>query len=170
MVGGMTIRSTSADAVEPLVPMPAADDVCSNGIDWSPDGRWLYFVGSRAHVIYRYRFDVESGSVAERRAFADAASIVGVPDGLRVDAAGDIWCTVWDGTVAQTVSAPAPRPTSLAFGGPDLRTMFITSASIGLTEVQLSGAPLSGSVLSRDADVPGRPSNRYHRVRKASPC
>jgi sugar lactone lactonase YvrE/GNAT superfamily N-acetyltransferase len=139
---------------------------CSNGIDWSPDGRWMYFVDSHDRVIYRYAFDVGSGAIADRQVFADTSSLPGVPDGLAVDAAGDIWCAFWDGahltrftsggTVAETVPVPVPRPTSITFGGAGLRTLYITSASIDLTEDQLMEWPLSGSVLSLAASTPGR--------------
>ncbi|MEV5752794.1 SMP-30/gluconolactonase/LRE family protein [Actinoallomurus sp. NPDC052308] len=149
---------------------------CSNGIDWSPDGRWMYFVDSRADVIYRYAFEVESGAVAGRQAFADTSSIPGIPDGLRVDANGNVWCAFWDGahvtrftpdgTVAERLPVPVPRPTSVVFGGPDLRTMYITSASIGLTEAQLAEWPLSGSVLQRVVDTPGRPPALFHPARE----
>jgi sugar lactone lactonase YvrE len=146
---------------------------CSNGIDWSPDGRWMYFVDSRADVIYRYAFDLESGAVGDRKVFVDTSSLTGIPDGLRVDSAGDVWCAFWDGaqvtrfspdgSVAGQVPVPVPRPTSVAFGGPDLRTMYITSASIDLTEDQLARWPLSGSVLRYDVDIPGRPPNHFRR-------
>jgi sugar lactone lactonase YvrE len=149
---------------------------CSNGIDWSPDGRWMYFVDSRADVIYRYAFDVESGTAAGRQVFVDTSPIRGIPDGLRVDAKGDVWCAFWDGAhvtrftpdgaVAERVPVPVPRPTSVVFGGPGLRTMYITSASIGLTEAQLAEWPLSGAVLQRAADTPGRPSALFHPVRE----
>jgi sugar lactone lactonase YvrE len=150
---------------------------CSNGIDWSPDGRWMYFVDSRADVIYRYAFDVESGAVAGRQVFVDTASLPGIPDGLRVDARGDVWCAFWDGahvtrftpdgTPAEQVPVPVLRPTSVVFGGPGLGTMYITSASTGLTEAQLAAWPLSGSVLQRTAGTPGRPSTLFHPVRDA---
>lgn len=149
---------------------------CSNGMDWSPDGRWMYFVDSRADVIYRYAFDAASGSAADRRVFADTSSLAGIPDGLRVDAAGDVWCAFWDGAqlvrftpdgaVAQKVPVPVPRPTSLAFGGPELRTMYVTSASIGLSEDRLAAWPLSGSVLCLAADAPGRPPNHFRPARR----
>jgi sugar lactone lactonase YvrE len=151
---------------------------CSNGIDWSPDGRWMYFVDSRADVIYRYAFDVESGAALGRQVFADTSSISGIPDGLRVDAAGDVWCAFWDGAhltrftldgaVAEQVPVPVPRPTSVAFGGPGLRTMYITSASTGLTEAQLAEWPLSGSVLQRAASTPGRPSTPFRLAREVT--
>ena len=152
---------------------------CSNGIDWSPDGRWMYFVDSRADVIYRYAFDVHSGELGDRTIFADTSSLTGIPDGLRVDSAGNVWCAFWDGahvtrfsadgTVAEQVPVPVPRPTSVAFGGPDLRTMYITSASIDLTEDQLARSPLSGSVLRYDVEVPGRPPNHFRPAREVTP-
>jgi sugar lactone lactonase YvrE len=152
---------------------------CSNGIDWSPDAHWMYFVDSRADAIYRYAFDGDSGGLGDRRIFADTSALNGIPDGLRVDSAGDVWCAFWDGaqivrfapdgTVAEQMPVPVLRPTSVAFGGPGLRTMFITSASIDLTEEQLARWPLSGSVLRHDADIPGRPPNHFRPARKAAP-
>jgi sugar lactone lactonase YvrE len=151
---------------------------CSNGIDWSPDGRWMYFVDSRADVIYRYAFDAESGAALDRQVFADTSSIAGIPDGLRVDAAGYVWCAFWDGAhltrftpdgaAAEEVPVPVRRPTSLAFGGSDLCTMYITSASIGLTEAELAEWPLSGSVLRRVADTPGRPATLFRLAREVT--
>jgi sugar lactone lactonase YvrE len=70
---------------------------CSNGIDWSPDGRWMYFVDSRQDRIYRYAFDPTHGEVRDREILVDTTAPPGIPDGLRVDAAGDIWCAFWDG-------------------------------------------------------------------------
>ncbi|GAA2014329.1 hypothetical protein GCM10009839_06530 [Catenulispora yoronensis] len=150
---------------------------CSNGIDWSPDGRWMYFVDSRADVIHRYAFDAATGALGPRHVFADTSDLAGIPDGLRVDAAGDVWCAMWDGaqivrfspdgTVAGRLPVPVPRPTSVAFGGPGLRTMFITSASIDLTEDQLAAWPLSGSVLRHEAGTAGRAPNLFRRGREA---
>jgi sugar lactone lactonase YvrE len=150
---------------------------CSNGIDWSPDGRWMYFVDSRADVIYRYAFDAERGLAREREVFADTTALAGIPDGLRVDSAGDIWCAFWDGAhvtrftpdgiAAETIALPVPRPTSVAFGGPGLRTLYITSASLDLTDSQLAQWPLSGSVLQRPVTTPGRPANLFRAARKA---
>jgi sugar lactone lactonase YvrE len=151
---------------------------CSNGIDWSPDGRRMYFVDSRAEVIFRYAFEASTGAASGREIFADTTALPGIPDGLRVDSAGDVWCAFWDGAhltrftpegeVAETVHVPVLRPTSLAFGGAGLRTMYITSASTGLTDEQLEQWPLSGAVLQREAATPGRASNTFRRARKAS--
>jgi len=144
---------------------------CSNGIDWSPDGRSMYFVDSRQDVIFRYAFDVGSGRVTGRSVFVDTTALSGIPDGLRVDAAGDVWCAFWDGahltrfspdgTVVERVPVPVIRPTSIAFGGPDLRTMYITSAAHGLTDEQRQRWPLSGTVLHRQVQTPGSPAHHF---------
>jgi sugar lactone lactonase YvrE len=148
---------------------------CSNGIDWSPDGRWMYFVDSGDRVIYRYGFDVGSGAVTDRQVFAATSSLQGVPDGLRVDAAGDIWCAFWGGAhvtrftsggaVAEVMPVPVLRPSSIAFGGPGLSTMYVTSASIDLTEDELAQWPLSGAVLSLAVSTPGRPAVPFRGMR-----
>jgi sugar lactone lactonase YvrE len=144
---------------------------CSNGIDWSPDGRWMYFVDSRQDRIYRYAFDSTDGEARDREIFIDTTALEGIPDGLRVDAAGDIWCAFWDGaqiirfapdgTVQEQVAVPVLRPTSIAFGGADLRTMYITSASLGLTTSEMERWPQSGMVLHRPAGTPGRPAHVF---------
>ncbi|MGW5352029.1 SMP-30/gluconolactonase/LRE family protein [Streptomyces sp. NPDC004031] len=144
---------------------------CANGIDWSPDGRWMYVVDSGRDRIHRYAFDAATGALGAREVLADTTALEGVPDGLRVDASGDLWCAFWDGahltrftpdgSVRERVGLPVLRPTSIAFGGPDLRTMFVTSASRGLSEEQLARWPLSGAVLRRTAAVPGLPAHRF---------
>lgn len=150
---------------------------CANGIDWSPDGKWMYFVDSRAEVIYRYAFDMDLGLALDREVFADTSALAGIPDGLRVDGSGDIWCAFWDGAhvtrftpdgkAAETVAVPVLRPTSIAFGGPGLRTMYITSARLDLTDIQLAQWPLSGSILQRPVTTPGLPANLFRPARKA---
>jgi sugar lactone lactonase YvrE len=133
----------------------------------------MYFVESHDRVIYRYAFDVESGEIADRQVFLDTSSLRGVPDGLSVDAAGDIWCAFWDGAhltrftpggaIAEVVPMPVPRPSSIAFGRPDLSTLYVTTASIDLTEDQLAKWPLSGSVLSFAVSTPGQPAAPFRR-------
>ena len=144
---------------------------CPNGIDWSPDDRWMYFVDSRQNRIYRYAFDPTDGEARDREIFIDTTALSGIPDGLRVDAAGDIWCAFWDGahiarfapdgSLRERLAVPVLRPTSIAFGGADLRTMYITSASLGLTPSQIQRWPQSGMVLHRPADTPGLPAHVF---------
>ena len=145
--------------------------LCSNGITWSTDRRWMFFVDSRKNAIYRYRFDDESGRLADRALFVDAADFPGVPDGIEMDSEDTLWCAFWDGAqivgfdgngeARETIAVPAIRPTSLTFGGPDLTTMFITSATFGLSERELAEWPASGSVFELDRPTPGLPANLF---------
>jgi sugar lactone lactonase YvrE len=145
--------------------------VCSNGIDWSPDMQCMYFVDSHRNAIYRYTYDVTTGEIGARELFVDTRSLPGVPDGLEVDAGGTLWCAFWDGAsvcafnsageLVDTVPLPVPRPTSITFGGSDLTTMYVTTASRGLTAQQRSKWPSSGSVLEIKTTNSGRPANFF---------
>ncbi|PAX07702.1 IclR family transcriptional regulator [Sphingomonas lenta] len=138
-----------------------------NGLGWSPDATRFYLADSGAATIFVYDYDLASGTVANRRALVECDASHGVPDGLAVDEDGYLWVAIWDGwevrryapdgSLDRTVAVPVPRPTSCAFGGPDLRTLYVTSARIRLSATQLAAAPLSGSVFSMATDVAGVP-------------
>jgi sugar lactone lactonase YvrE len=145
--------------------------LCSNGITWSADQRWLFFVDSRNNAIYRYRFDDENGRLGDRGLFVDTTDLSGIPDGIEIDSEDTLWCAFWDGAqivgfdangrAKETISVPALRPTSLTFGGPDLATMFITTATFGLSERELAAWPASGAVFELDRPTPGLPANTF---------
>jgi sugar lactone lactonase YvrE len=151
---------------------------CSNGLAWSLDDRWLYFVDSGRAAIFRYPFDAETGAVGERELFLDTTAICGIPDGIEIDLDGLLWCAFWDGaqvvafdesgTPRIEVPVPAPRPTSIAFGGPDLCTLFVTSATYGLPPDTLAEWPHAGSVFQIERPTPGRPANVFGGVPWAS--
>lgn len=137
----------------------------SNGLGWSPDDRVFYFTDSGPRRIYAYDYDIETGAIADRRVFAQLPEGVGTPDGLAVDADGFVWSAHWDGwcvtrydpdgRVDRVINLPVPRPTSCAFGGPDLSTLYVTSARIRLSAQQLAEAPLSGSVFALQSGARG---------------
>ena len=116
--------------------------VVTNGIDWSRDGRTLYFVDSAERAIYACAFDMAAGRPGDRRLFARVRPQHGFPDGLAVDADDHVWSAHWDGgrvtryrpdgSVEQVIEMPVPRCTSCCFGGDGLDTLFVTSAAIGL--------------------------------------
>jgi len=145
--------------------------LCSNGIAWSLDERWMYFVDSRRDAIYRYDFDPKTGEVGDRELFIDTTHVRGIPDGIEVDLDGLLWCAFWDGaqvvafddsgTPRVEIPVPAPRPTSLTFGGPDHRTLYITSATLGLTADALARWPSSGAIFRVERPTPGRPANTF---------
>jgi sugar lactone lactonase YvrE len=134
-----------------------------NGLGWSPDDRFMYFTDSAESTIYVYDFDLARGRIANRRPLLRLDARDGKPDGLSVDAQGCLWVALWDGgQIARfspegrrmaTLRLPVPRPTSCCFGGPELRTLYVTSASLRLSEQALRDAPLSGAVFA--IDLPG---------------
>ena len=111
----------------------------ANGLGFSPDLKSLYFADSIARLIYKYDYDSITGLVRNRRIFVRVDSNSGLPDGLTVDAAGFIWSAEWygscvsrydpDGKLERKISVSAKQTSSLAFGGPKMEDIFITSAA-----------------------------------------
>ncbi|MET4574621.1 DNA-binding IclR family transcriptional regulator/sugar lactone lactonase YvrE [Stenotrophomonas rhizophila] len=142
-----------------------------NGLGWSPDNTRFYLADSGRRTIYVYDYALDTGTVTNKQVFARFADADGMPDGLAIDAQGHVWCAMWDGwaikrfapdgTLERSIDLPVPRPTNLAFGGPQLRTLYITTARIRLSATQLAAAPLSGSLLALDVDVAGTPVGGY---------
>jgi len=143
----------------------------SNGIGWSTDQKIMYYTDSPLRVIYAYDFDLESGSINNRRDFVKVPPEDGFPDGLTVDSEGFIWSAHWDGwrvtrydpdgKIERVIYLPVQRPTSCAFGGPDLDQLFITSAWTGLSETERQEQPLAGDLFLAHADVKGRKENEF---------
>ncbi len=141
----------------------------SNGLGWGPDRRVFYFTDSPARTIYAYDFDAPSGSISNRRIFAQVSDRPGegFPDGLAIDQEGCIWSARWggwkivryrpDGSIEREVPMPVEFPTSCAFGGPDLDEMYITSAWVEITPERRGEQPLAGDVFRLRAPAPGFP-------------
>lgn len=139
---------------------------CSNGTGWSPDGRTMYHTESFRYAIFAYDFDPGGGEIANRRPFVELEpDAKGFPDGLAVDRDGYVWSAqpVYgrivryspDGETDRIIALPVSRGTSCAFGGPDLGTLYITSATETLSEAELAEEPLAGSVFACDAGAQG---------------
>lgn len=143
----------------------------SNGIDWSPDGKRMYYVDSLAQTLDCFDFDLRSGAIANRRTLAAIDPAEGSPDGLAVDADGAIWLALWggsslrrylpDGTLDFVLPVPVTYPTTCAFGGDDLRDLFITSATIRMSADERRQQPLSGSILRYRPGVAGKPAHAF---------
>lgn len=146
----------------------------SNGLAWSPDGRRMHWSDTKAHRIYAADFDVATGSLSNPRVFAEfkprtaGEAYGGRPDGAAMDAEGCYWAAMFEGgcllriaptgEVVQRIGLPATCPTMPTFGGPDLRTLFITTAREKRPADELAREPLAGAVLQLRVDVPGLPA------------
>lgn len=136
-----------------------------NGPAFTADGRTMYLADSARGVVRRYPVDVATGELGAPEPFVTLDS--GSPDGMTVDAEGALWTAVWgigqvrrhlpDGTLDRVVELPAVQPAGLCLGGPDGRTLHVTSATIGLD----APGPLDGAVFAVRVDVPGTPAAPY---------
>lgn len=141
------------------------DLTISNGLGWSPDARTMYLVDSGQGTLASHAFDLDGGVLGPRNGLVEVAEGDAVPDGLTVDADGGIWVALWgggrvhryapNGGLDQVIELPVSQVTSCAFGGPDLRTLFITTAAYELDEAQSRAEPLAGAVFAVELPVGG---------------
>jgi len=134
-----------------------ADVGISNGLAWSLDRSTMYYIDSWARTVVAYAYDEATGAIADPRLVIEIPVADGEPDGMTIDEEGMLWIAIWDGrrviridpangALIGEVSVPVSRPTSCTFGGPDLGTLYITSARTGLAPEVLAAEPLAGGV------------------------
>lgn len=138
----------------------------TNTITWSPDKSVFYCGCSRSGVLYSYRFDRTKSEISQRRIFANSG-YPGVPDGSAVDCNGVLWncrhsgkCILGfspKGELVRKIEMPTTHITRCAFGGDDLRTLYVTTASLGAP----NNEPLAGNLLSLRMETPGLPPYRF---------
>lgn len=161
-----------------VVTRVAGGATTGNGLAWSLDQRTLYWADTPAHVVHAWPFDAEGPVLGARRVHLqfDAkpagwspgqSGYGGRPDGAVVDSAGHYWVAMYegarlcrfapDGSLQEVLSTPVQCPTMPCLGGPDLRTLFVTSARHGRSEAELQRFPHSGGVFSTRVEQPGQP-------------
>lgn len=137
-----------------------------NGMAWSADGRQFYVSHSYRREIRRFDFDPAAGRLSKPEVFASIAGEgLGIPDGAAVDVDGAYWCALHDGgrlrrflrdgSVDYDIELPVSKPTMCVFGGAAMDTLFITSASEGLTPEQRKQQPSAGGVFCLKPGVRG---------------
>jgi sugar lactone lactonase YvrE len=164
---GALYRLDPGGAVQTMV----RDVSISNGLDWTDDGARMYYIDTPSRSIDVFDFDLASGAVANRRPLVRVPREDGFPDGLTLDAEGGIWVACWsgsavrrytpDGALDRVIELPVTHPTSCAFGGPDLRDLYITTAATALSPAERARQPHAGGVFRCRPGVAGRPANRY---------
>ena len=138
-----------------------------NGMGFTPDRKSLYVTESEAHAIYRFDYDQATGGLSNKEIFLETSGEDGVPDGLTVDAEGYVWSARWDGhsvvrhdpedgTEVDRIEVPAPKASSVTFGGADYGDMYVTTAKGHDAEDD----PPAGSLLRVEAGVGGVPEFR----------
>jgi L-arabinonolactonase len=142
----------------------------SNGLCFSPDGRYLYFADSPSHCIERFALQEPQGTLGAAQPFARAPTGIH-PDGANVDAQGYLWSAHWGagqvvryspaGDIDRILPVPATQPTCVAFGGPDLNLLFVSSAREGLSAEALRQQPDAGAVFVFDVGIRGLPEPHY---------
>ena len=145
--------------------------IVSNGIAFDPGGRHMYFTDTRRYITWKLTLDEAGDTVTDREVFADYSATGDRPDGACIDADGCLWQAFFaggkvvryapDGRIDREIALPATNPTCLCFGGPDLKTLFVTTAFKFLTPEQLAREPLAGSVFAIEGAGQGVPENLF---------
>jgi sugar lactone lactonase YvrE len=145
--------------------------IVSNGLAWSPDGRVMIHTDSTVPAIDAWDFDPATGAIANRRRIARPTNEIGRPDGGACDMDGRYWsagvsagrlnCWSLVGELLKSVDMPTPHPTMPCFGGPDRRTVFITSLRSMGAQTDLARWPHSGGLFVTDLGVAGVPIHRF---------
>ncbi len=142
----------------------------ANTLAWSPDGKTFYFGDSIRNVIFAYDWNAEEGAIGNQRVLLEGFER-GAPDGTAMDEDGCLWNARFGGScliritpkgdVDQVIELPVTNPTSCTFGGPDRRTLFVTSAQFTLSKDQLAANPLEGAVLGANVEIAGMTDHRF---------
>ena len=154
----------------------------ANGLAWSPDATIVYWADTPTHTVRAWDWDISSSAMTGERIFKQwpakppgwqfgAGAYGGRPDGAAVDAEGNYYIAMFEGArlcklspagvELASIDVPALCPTMPCFGGVDLKTLYVTTASYKRSDAELQAYPLSGCVLSMQVDVPGLPVHFY---------
>ncbi len=147
---------------------------CSNGLVWSRDQRYFYYIDTPTFQIHGFEFDLATASLGARRVIADLPREAGAPDGMTIDASDGLWIALFgggrvirinpaNGAVNYEVEVASPNVTSCAFGGSELDELYITTARVGLSDERRREYPLAGSLFSAKVPFQGMPARRFAR-------
>lgn len=147
------------------------DIFITNGMGWSPDQQTYYMIDTFAPKVYAYDYEGATGDIHNRRDFIvfDEGQC---PDGMAVDSEGGFWIAMWaeskiihldpTGNQIEEFQLPVSHPTSCCFGGPDLKTLFITTSQFPLSESEKAAQPLAGRIFVLETDTIGQIEPRFN--------
>ncbi len=146
---------------------------CSNGLAWSPDGTRFYYIDSLTYQIDCYDWQAERGELSNPTVHIAFTQEQGMPDGMCIDREGHLWVAFWGGgcvrkihgrtgAILAQIDLPVAHVTSCAFGGQDLDTLFITTASEGLDDAARAAQPLAGHIFTCQPGAAGLPVDRFN--------
>ena len=138
-----------------------------NAIAWSPNNKTMYFGDTRASIIWSFDFSLNKGTIKNKRVFVDLSQQKGRPDGATVDEEGYLWNAEYggsrvvrytpEGKFDRQIELPVTNVTCCTFGGPNLSTLYITTAAQRLTDIELASQPLAGGLFACEVNIKGLP-------------
>jgi sugar lactone lactonase YvrE len=144
----------------------------SNGLAWSLDNQIMYYIDSPTKEVSAFDYDFETGKISNRRVIVKFYEGEGVPDGMTIDAEGKLWIAHFGGAQVSRwnpetgekidkVELPVSNVTSCAFGGENLDELYITTASVGLSEEEKKDQPYAGGIFKYQAGVKGLAAHKF---------
>ncbi|WP_087520312.1 SMP-30/gluconolactonase/LRE family protein [Polaribacter sp. SA4-12] len=144
----------------------------SNGIVWTSDKKTMYYIDTPTSTIKEFDYNNETGEISNGKIAVEIPESLGFPDGMTIDEENMLWVGMWNGNavirfnpktgkVLSKIEVPAHNITSCAFGGENLDILYITTASVDMTEKEIKKYPLAGSVYKVNPGVKGVQSNFY---------
>lgn len=149
------------------------DDITiSNGILWSPDHTNMYYIDTPTRQVRAFEYDIATGEISSPKIAITVPEELGMPDGMTIDEEGMLWIGLWGGSAVarfnpetgefiQKIEVPALNVTACAFGGDNLETLYITTASIGMNEEEQEKYPLAGRLFAVRPGVKGVTADFY---------
>lgn len=138
----------------------------SNGIAWTSDSKTMYYIDTPTRQIRAFDYDNATGNISNERVAVEVPDTLGFPDGMAIDEEDMLWVGIWDGgcvarfnpqtgQLVSKIEVPAHNVTACAFGGANLDTLYITTASLDMTEEEKLRYPDAGSIFNAVPGVKG---------------
>jgi sugar lactone lactonase YvrE len=147
--------------------------IVPNGIAWNKNNTAMYVVDSMTKKIFRYNFNLEKGTISNKKVLIDTADEQGFPDGMAIDEYDNLWVAFWQGQmviqydtktgkVLSRITTPTVIPSSCCFGDKDLSTLYITSSRKYDTEENIEKFPNAGGLFSFKPGIKGMPAQFFN--------